>query len=301
MNTRTNAPSVGTPQTEAEILARTEALLVAGKDPFGDDGEDDAIEAEADGDDADESPGTTKPVDIDSDDDDEPVEAKVDDDLSPEALAKIAEEPTEAPAQRTQRYKAADPAEFTAQRIELNTLKAKGLRDLMDGVIEPEAYSAIEADVADKLDALTVQRTLHEANTQSEQQLQGGVLDAILTAAKKAGEVDYTDPKAARQFDQAMKMLGEDGETRTFEQLAGATHKMVMALRGVTAKAPAAEPSTKPRENGRGPVTLRNIPTAAVANTGGGWQEQIGALSGQAYEAAYAKLTPSQREQLLND
>ena len=48
-------------------------------------------------------------------------------------------------------------------------------------------------------------------------------------------------------------------------------------------------------------MTLRNVPAAAVANTGGGWMEQLAALSGQEYEAAYSKLTAAQRAQMLND
>ena len=187
-------------------------------------------------------------------------------DLSPEALAAVAGD-DEAPAPAAPRYTTDDLAGLAAQRAELTTTKAKALKDLMDGVIEPEEYSRIEGEVSDKLDALTVQRTLHEANVQTEAQQQASVLDTIMRAAKKAGEVDYaTDAKAAKQFDTAMKMLGDDGEKRSYAELAADAHKMVLAARGV-AKVESITTLTpaKARENGKGPMTLRNVPAAAVA------------------------------------
>lgn len=48
-------------------------------------------------------------------------------------------------------------------------------------------------------------------------------------------------------------------------------------------------------------MTLRTVPAAETPNSGGGWQEALNTLSGQAYEDAFAKLTPGQRAQLMND
>lgn len=291
MNARTNP--VGTTQSEAEVLAATAAALEAGGDPFGDDDTD----APAAADDADENPTAA------DENDDEAAQGAT---LHLETVAVVAgadDEPAaaqEAAPAAAPRYKAGDPAEFKAQRAELTTEKAKALSDLMAGVIEPDEYSRIEAEVADKLEAMTVQRTLHEANVQSDQQVQGLVLDGIMKAAKEQG-VDYAgDQKAARQFDAAMAMLAEPGDTRGYAQQAADAHKAVLAIRGVKAVEPVA-PAAKPRENGKGPMTLRNVPAAAVANTGGGWMEQLSTLSGQDYEAAFARLTPAQRAQLMND
>jgi len=301
MTTRTHI--AGTTLAEAEILAATAAALAAGGDPFGDDGDDEDTQAADAGDDDTGDTGgdennTAPGAEL-------PAEAGAAGELSAEALAAIADEPP-APAQAAPRYKAGDPADFATQRAELNALKAKGLKDLMDGVIEPEAYSAIEADVSEKLDALTVRRTLHEANVQTEQQTQGDALGALMDAAKKAGEVDYADPKAAKQFDVAMTMLAEPGDTRSYAEQVADAHKAVLAIRGVkktepTAAENAAALAAKPRENGKGPMTLRNVPAAATPNTGGGWQEQMASLSGQEYEAAFERLTPAQKAQLLND
>lgn len=280
----------GTTTAEAEVLAATAASLAAGGDPFGDNDDDEApaAGAAADADDDEPAAGTAA--------------SAAAEDLSPEALAAVAGD-DEAPAPAAPRYTTDDLAGLAAQRAELTTTKAKALKDLMDGVIEPEEYSRIEGEVSDKLDALTVQRTLHEANVQTEAQQQSGVLDAIMRAAKKAGEVDYTtDAKAAKQFDTAMKMLGDDGEKRSYAELAADAHKMVLAARGVAKveSVTTLTPATA-RENGKGPMTLRNVPAAAVAQTGGGWIEQLNSLSGQEYEAAFSKLTPAQRAQLLND
>lgn len=309
---KTQTHMIGTTTAEAEVLAATAALLADGKDPFGDDDESPEVEAasyvvaEAD--------GSVVDTEVNPDDAAPEAETEVKDPeaegaeaLSAEALAAIAaDDDSPAPAEPSKRYNAGDPAEFKAKRDEQNTIKAKALKDLMEGVIEPEEYSRIEAEVADNLEALAVRRTLHEANVQTERQTQESALDKIITAAKKAGEVDYlADAKAAKQFDTAMKLLADDGEARTYAELAADAHKAVLAIRGIKkAETPAATPApapAQPRENGRGPMTLRTVPAAETPNSGGGWQEALNTLSGQAYEDAFAKLTPGQRAQLMND
>jgi hypothetical protein len=303
MTTKTHM--IGTTTAEADALAATAAMLAAGKDPFGDDDETTVVDGEAD----------TGAGAIDEADDQAAAGEKskdeaesADDALSAEALAAIAADETPAEtARQAKRYDAGDPAEFKTKRTEQIGIKAKALKDLMDGVIEPEEYSRIEAEVADSLDVLTVQRTLHEANVQTDQQTQESALDKIITAAKKSGEVDYrADAKAAKQFDTAMKMLTDDGETRSFAELAADAHSAVLAIRGIRKVAPtaaeaAATLAAKPRENGKGPMTLRNLPAAEIANSGGGWKDQLATLSGQAYEEAFAKLSAGQRSELMND
>lgn len=306
MNTKTHI--TGTTTAEAEALAATAAVLAAGGDPFGDEDDETTVAAaEADtGTDADDETDEQAAAG----DEAKPEDEGTDEALSAEALEAIAADEVEPEPAATPRYKAGDPAEFKAKREEQIAVKAKALKDLMDGVIEPEEYSRIEAEVTDALDALTVQRTLHEANVQTEQQTQGNALDKIITAAKKAGEVDYmADAKAAKQFDTAMKILADDGETRTFAELAAEAHKVVLAIRGIKKAEPtaaetaaaAAALAAKPRENGKGPITLRNVPAAETPNSGGGWKEQLATLSGQAYEEAFAKLSQAQRAEMLND
>lgn len=307
---KTNTPTVGTTQAEAEVLAATAAAIAAGQDPFGDDGEDEeadstttAAAAAVDEEEGEKATTTEEAANSDKSGEDDAADEDDGADLTPEQLAAIAGEDTPEPASAP-RYKTADPADLQAQRAEQIGIKAKALKDLMDGVIEPEEYSRIETEVADKLEELAVQRTLHAANVQTEQQAQEAALDRIILAAKKAGEVDYrADPKAAKQFDTAMAMLAQDGESRTYAELVEEAHKAVLAIRGIKpapAPSPAATPA-QPRENGKGPMTLRNVPAAETPNSGGGWKEQLAALSGQAYEEAFAKLSPGQRAELLND
>lgn len=306
MNAKTHI--TGTTTAEAEALAATAALIAAGGDPFGDEDDDTTVAA------AEADTGTDTEDEADEQaaagDEAKPEDEGADEALSAEALEAIAADEVEPEPAATPRYKAGDPAEFKAKREEQITVKAKALKDLMDGVIEPEEYSRIEAEVADALDALTVQRTLHEANVQTEQQTQESALDKIIKAAKTSGEVDYlADAKAAKQFDTAMKMLADDGETRTFAELAAEAHKVVLAVRGIKKAPPtaaetaaaAAALAAKPRENGKGPITLRNVPAAETPNSGGGWKEQLATLSGQAYEEAFAKLSQAQRAEMLND
>lgn len=303
---------IGTTPAEAEVLAATAAALAAGKDPYGDDDDDDnsaatALSADADADD------DTDTDDTDTDDDDADPPAAADDDapaagdgdaLTPEQLAAVAaDEAQDEPAPTVDRFKAQSPAEFAAARKELLDKRAKAFKDYSDGVIEPEAYSLIDSEVFDALEALTVQRTLHEANAQRDASTQESVLDAIMTAAKAEG-VDYVgDLKAAKRFDLEMQLLAEDGVKRTYAQAAALAHKNVLAVRGIAAK-PAADPKpepAKPRANGKPPMTLRNTPTAAMPNSGGNWQDALNKLSGQDYEAAYARLTQAQRDTMMND
>jgi len=46
---------------------------------------------------------------------------------------------------------------------------------------------------------------------------------------------------------------------------------------------------------------LRNIPAASTPNANGNLLDEIGRLSGQAYQDAFAKLSPNQRKALLDE
>lgn len=306
----------GTTEAEAAILASTAAAIAAGQDPFGDDDDDTVPAAEAKDDDND----TGDDAADDAADEGDKASDKADPEaLSADALAAVAgdeedgekdgadatpaaEAVTEAPT--APRFKGIDPAKYKTERAAIVAEKAKGLKDLMEGTIEPEAYSALVDAADEKLEALTVARTLHEANVQSEAQTQTQVLDKIMRAAKADG-IDYAaDGKAARRFDAEMALMDADGDKRSYAERAADAHKAVAAVLGKPKPKADAEPAKeapKPRENGKGPVTLRNVPAAEVPNNGGSWIDAIGKLSGQDYEAAYAKLTPAQKAELLND
>lgn len=313
-------------KTEAEVLAATAAALAKGEDPFGDDGDDEpAAGGDTTDEAAEENPATVAELDEAGDDEgttdeaDEKGEADEgkDDDkgeaLSKEALEELAgddeDDADDAPA--APRYKTVDKDAIAQQRKDLMAEDAKALKDMIDGVIEPEAYSEKRNEIQGKLDQLLVQQTLSEANAQSEQQAHEAAINGIIASAKKAGEIDYVaDVKAQKQFDAALRTLLADEDNAGLSQakLCSMAHRTVLAVRGITAKpaAAAAEPKPKPepakaRENGKGPTTLRNVPAAATANSGGGLVEQMAALSGDAYQAAFDKLTPAQKAQLRGD
>lgn len=294
--------AVGTTAAEAAVIAATQAAIAAGKDPFGDDDDDEsAATALSADDDAADAEADDASADADADDDtaegDDATEAA---DLTPEQLAAVADEAETEAAPDLPRFKAQSPAEYAQARSDLLAKRAKAFKEYADGIIEPEEYSRIDGEVFDALEALTVQRTLHEANTQREANTQEQVLDTIMAAAKAQG-VDYTaDAQAAKRFDLEMTLLAGDGVKRTYAEAAAQAHKNVLAVRGIKAPAAAADPA-KPRANGKPPLTLRNAPSAAVPNAGGGWQEQLGKLSGTEYEDAFSRLTPAQQAQMRGD
>jgi hypothetical protein len=182
---------------------------------------------------------------------------------------------------------------------------------MMDGEIDKVEYKAIKSRVTDSLEVLRSQQiraeTLQEVNTQSAAQSQAAVIKALIHNTK--AEVSYaTDAKAQRQFDMALGQVSADPDMagKSFKELTDEAHKVVLALRGIvktsnkTAEELAADAAAR-MPGGKAPVTLRSIPPAATANTGGNITEALSRLSGQEYEAAYSKLTPQQKAALLDD
>ncbi len=204
------------------------------------------------------------------------------------------------------------PADYKTARATLLAEKSEAMAKLMNGEIDASEYAAIEVRVMDSLEDLSAQRiraeTLQEVNTQSAAQSQAAVIQALISRAKD--EVPYaTDAKAQRQFDMALSILTADPDMagKSFTELTNEAHKVVLKLRGIadkpaakTAEELAAEAEAR-MPGGKPPVTLRNIPPAATANTGGNITEALSRLSGQEYEAAYNKLTPQQKAALLDD
>lgn len=335
-NTTPAASSVTNPADEA-VLADIARGLAAGEDVFGDD---EPLVRESIGGTADTSPAeaganagaTTTDDDLDTDTDtqdtttpdatteQQPAAGKGDeagqpgaaDDLDPTALEELADplglntEPV--------RYQAEAPADLKEQRTALRAEKAAAFQKLMDGEIDAAAYAVEEDRIADSLEALNRQQvraeTLQEVNRQNDVTSSQKVIATLIRTTK--AEVDYAaDPKAIAQFDRALGLVvGDPDHARlSFKEQTDLAHKMVKALRGVTtAPAAASAPGAQPQQNGvpdrrpkeAAPITLRDMPNAAQAATGGGVIEQISQLTGQEYEAAFARLTPAQRASLLD-
>ena len=77
--------------------------------------------------------------------------------------------------------------------------------------------------------------------------------------------------------------------------------KEAKAVKAATPVAVASQkvPDRQPAE--KAPVTLRGLPVASTPNSNGDVIEQMSRLSGQAYQDAFAKLSPQQRRSLVDE
>jgi hypothetical protein len=281
---------VATPE-EQKVLDELAKAEAEGKDPFGDEDEDvQVLESEVDTD------------DLDDDAQDEPTK--------PETAAQ--EEPAaEQQLQEPTGYKAEVPQDYRDKRGELLKAKAEAMKKLMDGESSAEEFATEDARISDALEELTAQRiraeTLIEANQQLQAQTQQKSLQRLIAQTKD--QVDYmADPKAQKQFDTALQMIGADPDNagKDYADLIADAHKMVCALRGVpltkgeqVAQAVQQQATRKTQE--KPPVTLRNMPSASTPNANGDMLDQMGRLTGPAYEEAFNRLTPAQRKALLDE
>ena len=275
---------------ETRVLAEIEAAKERGEDPFGDN---DPIETEA-------APDPESIADPDLVAEEVVTEAE---ENAPDAT----DDPAEVPQiQQPTAYQAIVPAEYKSQRAELMKEKAGLMKKLMDGDIDADEFAINESRISDSLEDLTAQRiraeTLQEANQQSQAMYQQREIQRLIAKSK---EVDYkTDTKAQKQFDMALQAIAADPDNsaKDYADILADAHKVVLALRGISTPGQAVEKAIKSRiPEGKPPVTLRNIPTAATANANGNMLDQIGRLTGQAYQDAFAKLSPTQRRALLDE
>ena len=372
---------VATP-TETDVLADIARERAAGLDPFGDDEFDPpVIGAKEVIEELDEVVGVAATADTanalpekdaaSASDAEKPVgegadaaELKAKDDAPWESVedadAQVAEEPQaaapelvkdtviEASERQIPTYQTELPADYQAQRSVLLKEKSLAMKKLIDGELDLEAFSVIEARVSNALEDLTAQRirseTLSEANMQNQQAMQQSEIRRLIARAK--ADVDYSkDTKAQKNFDVALRTLQADPDNAALEfgDLVDEAHRVVLALRGgvgkvqvelaAAAAAVAASAVTAPgvadpavkdvkvvktampvasvavaREKvpdrqlaEKAPVTLRGLPVASTPNSNGDVIEQMSRLSGQAYQDAFAKLSPQQRRTLVDE
>lgn len=283
---------MATPE-ELKVLADIKAAEERGEDPFGDEDlpekvEEGESESIPDPDEPEKEPETT----------DEVVNLPV----ATETVAEVDDEKLPVPTA----YKTDIPADYKVQRSELVKEKAGLMKKLMDGEIDADEFAMHESRISDSLEDLTAQRiraeTLQEANQQSQAMYQQREIQRLIAKSK---EVDYkTDTKAQKQFDMALQAIASDTDNagKDYADILADAHKVVLALRGITTPGQAVEKAIKSRiPEGKPPVTLRNLPAASTPNANGGVLDQIGRLSGQAYQDAFAKLSPNQRRALLDE
>ena len=297
---------------DAEALKAIEAAVAAGQDPFGDLDDDTtaapaaAAAPDAAGETTEQETGETTTTEAAA----EGTQAAAVDET---ILAELADPLGIAQPEPTT-YKAEIPADLDANREALLTEKADALEKLMSGEIDAKEFAAVEMRVTKEMAKIDRQlaraETLAEINQQSVSQYEGLVIAQIVDTTKSV--LDYSkDTTAARQFDAVMAGLRADpaNASKSFADLAADANKAVLAIRGLslpgeqTPAATSSQAAIKPPQRGvpAVPPTLRGIPTAATPNSGGGVVEQMANLSGQAYEAAFSKLSPAQQAALLGE
>ncbi len=245
----------------------------------------------------------------------------------------------ETPEPQIPTYQTELPADYQAQRGVLLKEKSLAMKKLIDGELDLEAFSVIESRVSNALEDLTAQRirseTLSEANVQNQQAMQQSEIRRLIARAK--ADVDYSkDTKAQKSFDVALRTLQADPDNAALEfgDLVDEAHRVVLALRGGVARvdatvpavsavtvpvvapvvkeakavkaatpvapvAVASVPDRQPAE--KAPMTLRGLPVASTPNSNGDVIEQMSRLSGQAYQDAFARLSPQQRRRLVDE
>jgi hypothetical protein len=299
---------------EQAIIEQTNKAIAAGEDPFGDEDGFEVTTTNTDQAAIDEVAERTAAEAASAADDDaagDGADKTNVDAAEPDAIANGDDAPAVTTVADPLNFNVSAPADYKTARAALVAEETEAFAKLMGGEMDSAEYAAIKSRVLDSLEDLSAQRiraeTLQELNTQSAAKTQTQVIQQLV--ARTAAEVPYaTDDKAQRQFDMALQQVGADPDNagKSFADLASEAHKVVLALRGIskptgTPQKTAAEIAAARLPEGKAPVTLRGIPPAATANTGGNIIETLSRLSGQEYEAAYAKLTPQQRASMLDD
>lgn len=287
---------------EQKTLAAIEAAKAAGNDPFGDD---EPLGAEPD-EAATEAEAEAVSDEVTTEQAEEAAAAPGEPEVAPEPET-VAQEVAQPAQEAPPTFRADMPADYKQQRANLLAERAEAMKQLIEGELDPKEFAATEARISDSLEELTAARiraeTLHEANIQSQQRYQTQVLNRLITKSK--ADVDYAaDADARNQFDTALQVVAAQpaNKGKDFADLIDTAHTMVKAMRGVMSVPTA--PSTKSPADRRPagdppPVTLRSLPSASTPNTGS-VVDQIARLKGPAYEAAFSKLTPSQKAALLD-
>lgn len=223
--------------------------------------------------------------------------------------------------------KVEDPKKLTdaveAAQAKLDDIEAKWTKQEITDEDRAAQLKVARRELSTATRAESRNDTLIETNRNAYDGWQQQVINGVVKLAKTEATVDYAkDAKAQKQFNSALQVIAsdEDNKDKSYPELVLAAHRMVCAQRSVAPKKPAT-PAAAPAAQGKpaaaakpaagtpparvppkAPVTLRDMPTAQTQNVGGDTLgEQLGRLKGKDFEAAWARLTPTQRAQFLDD
>jgi hypothetical protein len=298
------------PEDDQEALAR-----IAGGADDGDEGDDADDDGPDDGaDDADDSsagdgeaPAAAAPAAAPVAN--APAAAPAPADAAPEPTTDAAQAATQQAAYRAELPP--DHAEkMTAAKAELAALREK----FKAGDLELEDYEAERERVSEQLDAMrraeVKAEIAREMSNQSTEAQWANAIQAQFQAAKQpeGGAIDYAvDEDKRNDLDTFVRALGAKPENadKPMNWFLSEAHKRVLALHDIKPTGKAAAPAPAPAAPNRKPPlaavkpSLTNVPGADGPGDVGDEFDRLDALEGLEYEAAIARLSPSQREKYL--
>lgn len=210
-------------------------------------------------------------------------------------------------------FKVEVPADALEQIKTLKDEDKAAFKQLMDGVIDADAYQVIKERVeasVDSLKELSMQaRTLETVNKQTAEQNAVNAWKAAETEAftvAKAEGLDYRGkPALLAAFNHNLRALGADpkNERRDAPWFLTEAHRLTKEALGITAVAPVVKKgaTTTPKavDLSTLPPTLRSVPTAATGAIDGDEFAHMRNLEGLALERAHASLTDAQRDRWM--
>lgn len=220
--------------------------------------------------------------------------------------------PAEAPATTVFQptYQAKLPDDFAAQETAIKDQTEALAAKFKGGDIDFDQYR-VEAEALSRqeraLDEVRLKATLsQEMTSQSVEQQWGRTVQTFIAATAKSNGIDYrTDKDKGDQFDFYVRALANDPKhaDKPGEWFLSEAHKVVMTLNGLgLVKAPAA---VDPKANRKTPLdaapkTLAQVPGGdGPGDVDGNEFSDIDRLTGDAQEAAIAKMTPAQRDRYM--
>ena len=281
-------------EPSAEEIAAIAAIANGAEDgPDDDDDEDDGTETAA---------ATTEPA----------AAAAKDTPLEPDTAP--APEPEPETAEFRPRYEAKLPDDFATQEAAIKEQADALVAKFKGGDIDFDQYQVEAAALAKSeraLDEIRLKASLSQEMTAqtAEQQWAFTVRRFMSATAKAEGGIDYVkDAEKNADLDLFVKALARDEKNsdKPAEWFLNEAHKRVQAMHGISSK-PGPTPPT-PQANSRkpplaaAPKTLAQVPGGdGPGDVDGNEFADIDRLTGEAQEAAIAKMTPSQRERYMMD
>lgn len=205
------------------------------------------------------------------------------------------------------RYQAQLPENFAEQESGLKEQAEALAARFKNGELDFDEYRAQAAELAKAEQVLNEARIKaaisQEMSAQTAEQEWQFTVNRFMRATAKAENIDYTkDTEKQADLDLFVKSLARDPKNndKDPEWFLVEAHKRVKALHGIGQPAPA--PATKARKSplDAAPKTLAQVPGGdGPGDVDGNEFADIDRLTGDAYEAAIAKMSPATRERYL--